>query len=236
MVCRYPAYFPGSTNPLDLYAIWPGEWSTKGMAALAQRTVLAMGALGSWQQGNALPEMVPAAVRAGVEPGWILGNLSARVNATMAQSGVMAEGAETQGATQVSAAQHPVKASICSVVLSFGAQGVNDMLCSSFDDGIIRLFDHWPLDEDASFQTLRTQGGFLVSATLRSRVVETGVRIRATADGTATLADPPGWSGGIVVKDGAGRTVPASAGSEPQTWTWPAKAGDAFVVNFAAGH
>ena len=108
VVCRYPAYFPGSTNPLDLYAIWPGEWSTKGMAALAQRTVLAMGALGSWQQGNALPEMVPAAVRAGVEPGWILGNLSARVNATMAQSGVMAEGAETQGATQVSAAQHPV--------------------------------------------------------------------------------------------------------------------------------
>ena len=108
VVCRHPAYFPGSTNPLDLYAIWPGEWSTKGMAALAQRTVLAMGALGSWQQGNALPEMVPAAVRAGVEPGWILGNLSARVNATMAQSGVMAEGAETQGATQVSAAQHPV--------------------------------------------------------------------------------------------------------------------------------
>ena len=43
-------------------------------------------------------------------------------------------------------------------------------------------------------------------------------------------------SGGIVVKDGAGRAVPASAGSEPQTWTWPAKAGDAFVVNFAAGH
>ena len=110
------------------------------------------------------------------------------------------------------------------------------MLCSSFDDGIIRLFDHWPLGEDASFQTLRTQGGFLVSATLTSRAVETGIRIAATADGTCTLADPPGWSGGIVVKDGAGRTVPASAGSEPQTWTWPAKAGDAFVVNFAAGH
>ena len=81
MICRYPAYFPGSTNPLDLYAIWPGEWSTKGMAALAQRTVLAMGALGSWQQANALPEMVPAAVRAGVEPAWILGNLSVEPNA-----------------------------------------------------------------------------------------------------------------------------------------------------------
>ena len=111
------------------------------------------------------------------------------------------------------------------------------MLCSSFDDGIIRLFDHWPLDEDASFQTLRTQGGFLVSATLRSRVVETGIRIGAqSVVASVTLADPPGWSGGIVVKDGAGRAVPASAGSEPQTWTWPAKAGDAFVVNFAAGH
>ena len=60
-----------------------------------------MGALGSWAQGNALPEIIPAAVRAGVDPGWILGNLSAVVNATMAQSGVTAEGAETQGATQV---------------------------------------------------------------------------------------------------------------------------------------
>lgn len=69
-----------------------------------------MGGLGSWMQGNSFPEIVPAAVRAGVEPIWILSNISLRTNTTMAQSGVMAEGAETQGATQ----------------------GVNDMLCSSY--------------------------------------------------------------------------------------------------------
>ena len=116
-----PAYFPGSTNPLDLYALWPGETvgtnSPKALRAIGAQTVVTMGGLGSWMQGNAFPEIVPAAVRAGVEPLWILGNISQRTNLTMAQSGVMAEGAETQGATQ----------------------GVNDMLLSSYD-GMLRLF------------------------------------------------------------------------------------------------
>ena len=89
------------------------------------------------------PEIVPAAVRAGVEPLWILGNISLRTNQTMAESGVMAEGAETQGATQ----------------------GVNDMLMSSYD-GMLRLFSLWPASEDASFTQLRAKGGFIVSAEL----------------------------------------------------------------------
>ena len=115
---EYPAYFPGSTNPLDLYALWPGEMSatTPALRAIAVQTVATMGLLGSWQQGNAFPEIVPAAVRAGLEPLWILGNISARVNSTMAPSGVLAEGAETQGVTQ----------------------GINDMLCASWD-GVLRL-------------------------------------------------------------------------------------------------
>ena len=124
--------------PWSRYSLWPGEMSasTPALLAIGARTVAAMGALGSWQQGNAFPEMVPAAVRAGVRPEWILGNISARVNATMAQSGVMAEGAETQGATQ----------------------GINDMLCASWD-GVIRLFSPWPLGQPAAFTQLRAKGG-----------------------------------------------------------------------------
>lgn len=96
------------------YALWPGETvgahSSKVLRSIGKQTVVTMGGLGSWMQGNAMPEIVPAAVRAGVEPLWILGNISLRTNSTMAQSGVTAEGAETQGATQ----------------------GINDMLCSSY--------------------------------------------------------------------------------------------------------
>ena len=207
---EYPKYFPGSFNPLNVYSVWPGEMAdtTPELRAVAKQTVTTMGALGSWQQGNAFPEMIPAAVRAGVEPAFILGNLTIRVNDTMAQSGVMAEGAETQGATQ----------------------GVNDMLCSSFPDGVIRLFNAWPLGEGASFTTLRAKGAFLVSASLHQRVVRSPVTIASLAGGAATLLEPAGWTGGIGVRDGSGGSVAHVAGTVPHTWTWPTKAGQTYTV------
>jgi hypothetical protein len=214
-----PSYFPGSTNPLDLYAMWPGETvgasSPKALREIGKQTVVTMGGLGSWMQGNAMPEIVPAAVRAGVEPLWILGNISLRTNATMAQGGVTAEGAETQGVTQ----------------------GINDMLCSSYG-GVLRLFDVWPPTEDASFLNLRAKGGFLVNASLQSGQTTTGLTILSEQGGTLTLQNPQGWSGGISVKDSSGDAVETTAGPPSEdgvlSWTWPTKIAEVYTVNMSA--
>ena len=162
-----------------------------------------------------MPEIVPAAVRAGVEPLWILGNISLRTNATMAQGGVTAEGAETQGVTQ----------------------GINDMLCSSYG-GVLRLFDVWPPTEDASFLNLRAKGGFLVNASLQSGQTTTGLKILSEQGGTLTLQNPQGWSGGISVKDSSGDAVETTAGPPSEdgvlSWTWPTKIAEVYTVNMSA--
>ena len=140
-------------------------------------------------------------MRAGLKPEWILGNISARVNQTMAQSGVMAEGAETQGATQ----------------------GVNDMLCASYD-GVIRLFSVWPLEENSSFTHLRAKGAFLVSARLRSGVVVAPVTITSLAGKMAVMMTPPGWSsGGVLVMGSDGSKPDVVSGKETNTWQWNTK-------------
>ena len=208
---EYPRYFPGSLNPLNLYALWPGTMSatTPQLRAIGRQTVTAMATLGSWQEGNAFPEMVPASVRAQLNPNWILGNISARVNATMAQSGVMAEGAETQGATQ----------------------GVNDMLCASYE-GVIRLFSVWPLEENCSFTHLRAKGGFLVSAQLRSGVVVAPVNITSSAGKMVVLQTPPGWpSNGIHVVGSDDSKPDVMSGKETGTWQWSTEIDVSYVVS-----
>ena len=47
---------------LTRYALWPGETvgahSRKGLRSIGKQTVVTMGGLGSWMQGNAMPEIV----------------------------------------------------------------------------------------------------------------------------------------------------------------------------------
>ena len=144
---EYPSYFPGSLNPLNTYALFPGEvigaGSDAGLRAVGAATVATMGALGSWMQGNAFPQITNAAVRAGLPSAQILGNMSLVINATMSPGGMMREGAECGGAVQA----------------------VNDLLMSSYD-GVLRLFAGWPRGEDAGFETLRAKGAFVVTANI----------------------------------------------------------------------
>jgi hypothetical protein len=62
---------------------------------------------------------------------------------------------------------------------------VNEMLVQGLN-GILRLFPAWPSDVDASFTNLRTEGGFLVSATLKQQKVD-NIRIESTAGGKLTF-------------------------------------------------
>ena len=62
---------------------------------------------------------------------------------------------------------------------------VNEMLVQGLS-GIIRFFPAWPSDIDASFTKLRTEGGFLVSAAMKKKVVS-NIRIESTAGGKLTF-------------------------------------------------
>eukprot|EP01043_Picozoa_sp_COSAG02_P077540 COSAG02_NODE_17018_length_1035_cov_0.917735_1_plen_115_part_00 len=107
-----------------------------------------------------------------------------------------------------------------------------------FAGGVIRLFDVWPPNQDASFQNLRAKGGFLISASLRSGKTETGITVFSEVGSTATLQTPVGWSGGIVVKDSSGSSVQTTAGPASEdgvlSWTWDTKHTEMYTINLSA--
>jgi hypothetical protein len=76
----------------------------------------------------------------------------------------------------------------------FAAAGViTEMLLQGVGD-TIRIFPAWPKDQDAAFENLRAQGGFLVSAEQKAgQVVK--LEIASTIGGKLRLLDP--WSGKI---------------------------------------
>lgn len=230
---EHPLYFPGSTNPLAFYAMWPGEnvgiSSPEPVRKVAAETVLLLGAMGAWGQGNAFPETFPAAVRAGVDPKVVLGNMTIVINKTMPRNILGNEGQECAGATQA----------------------VNDMLCSSYD-GVIRLFAAWPLDEPASFTTLRAKGSFLVSAVLNgssrgstsstggstggSENVVSGLTITSEVGQPVLLLSP--WKGsGVAVTDKAtgNAVVVKPAPQEAGVYTWKTSPSTVYVVGEKRG-
>ena len=66
---------------------------------------------------------------------------------------------------------------------------ISEMLIQSVDD-IIRLFPAWPKDKAATFELLRTQGGFLVSAEQNAKGKIGPIRIQSTVGGTLRVVSP----------------------------------------------
>ena len=104
--------------------------------------------------------------------------------------------------------------------------------------GVIRLFDLWPSEQDASFRQLRAKGGFLVSASLRGGQTETGITLLSEVGSNVTLKNPVGWSGGIMVTDSSGNEVETEAGPQTQdgvlSWSWTTKNAETYTINMAA--
>ena len=65
------------------------------------------------------------------------------------------------------------------------------MMCMGHQ-GIVRLFQGWPKDKDASFNRIRVEGAFLVSASIKDGVVGE-VTIVSEKGRPLTLLDP--WTG-----------------------------------------
>jgi len=65
-------------------------------------------------------------------------------------------------------------------------------------DNVIRVFPCWPKEKDASFTSLRAQGGFLVSAEQKAgKVVR--LEITSTVGGRLRLLSP--WTGKLIERD-----------------------------------
>eukprot|EP00040_Diaphanoeca_grandis_P025184 m.139207 g.139207 ORF g.139207 m.139207 type:complete len:1138 (-) comp30045_c0_seq1:20-3433(-) len=75
-------------------------------------------------------------------------------------------------------------------------QAVNELLFQSFE-GFLRLFPGWPLDESASFTTLRGVGAFLVSASVSDKGVVGTVTVLSEMGSPCTVLSP--WSRAITV-------------------------------------
>ena len=211
---EHPLYWPGQLNPLAIYALWPSEELGLGadsaeLLSIGERTVRTMGAMGSYSNGNAFPEIFPAAVRAGVNPLFVLGNMSAEITRTMAPNGMLDEGQECSGATQA----------------------VNDMLMSSYGtpQPAIRLFAGWPLAEDASFTTLRAKGAFVVSGAISGGVVMPAYLLSEQGAACAVLSPWPG--GGLVVRDAAGNEVPTQREPRLGAFTFATEKGATYTIS-----
>ena len=69
-------------------------------------------------------------------------------------------------------------------------RAVNEMLLTTPDGIFIEIFPFFPRDEPASFTTLRSKGGWLVSANQSELGLISGVMIVATVSDTCHLVDP----------------------------------------------
>ena len=206
-------------NPVVMQAIFPGERvgmdSSVMERRIARQTVETAGAaLGAWTQSNSFPHTVNAAVRAGMDPREILGNLTKQLNVTMQNRN------SPKGLLQFDGSQGQECAG--------ASQAVNDMLCSSYS-GYIHLFERWPLEEDASFTTLRTHGGFLVSASLHGGIVN-NVTVTSEAGEPVVLVSP--WaSKSFAVKGEQGQAVAVAPGARQGTYTWKTTKGASYTVS-----
>jgi alpha-L-fucosidase 2 len=80
----------------------------------------------------------------------------------------------------------------------FAAAGaIAELLLQSVGD-ILRVFPAWPKEQDAKFENLRAQGGFLVSAEQQDGKV-TKLQIVSTVGGQLRLLDP--WTGKLVERE-----------------------------------
>jgi hypothetical protein len=200
--CGSPYFFKQQDDPLVVYPIYPGEQVglSSALQKVAVDTVLAVDA---WQQGNAFPQIFPAAVRAGVNFTVINEQLLQRFthmppNGYLSQSG---GGIETAG----------------------GLLCVTEMLLQSWD-GVLRLFPVWG-GGDAQFCNLRAVGAFLVSVRRMDDAVLDWT-VESEAGEPCTFLSP--WPGrpSVAVR---GANVPLIAKGRGE-WTFATQMGRVYSI------
>lgn len=85
---------------------------------------------------------------------------------------------------------------------------INELLLQGVND-ILRFFPAWPADQEAAFENLRAQGGFLVSAGFAAGTT-TAATIRSTAGGRLRFLNP--WPAAPVVRVNGTTIAPDAEG------------------------
>ena len=89
-------------------------------------------------------------------------------------------------------------------------QAVNELLLQSFQ-GVLRFFPGWPLNESASFTTLRAVGAFLVSGKVDGSGVVQPITITSEVGSRCTMLSP--WGEDIAVHSGGAKVVVTPLGA-----------------------
>lgn len=122
---------------------------------------------------NGIETCFPGAVRVGYDAADLLKRLKKRISLTVYPNLWI-----TQGGGGIE--------TLAAVPLT-----INEMLMQSYE-GVLRVFPNWIMDQDASFQKLRAYGAFLVSACLRSGVIDS-VELISEKGMPCTMENP--WKG-----------------------------------------
>ena len=175
-------------NSLGIQHIYPsGAIGLGSEPKLLQISRDMISEMGRWSDYNAFPTFYTAAVRVGYDSETILTHLREQLTKHGYQNLFVYYGG---GGIEC-----------CSAVPTC----INEMLLQSHE-GIIRLFPVWPKHKDASFKTLRADGAFLVSASLKNGAIR-DVTVTSEKGGTCKVQLP--WSESATIRQTGGRSQPS---------------------------
>jgi alpha-L-fucosidase 2 len=179
-------------NTLGIQHIYPagqiGLNSDRRLLQLAHNTIDEMK---RWKDFNGSNSFFPAAVRVGYNADTILTKLHEYSLHTYPNGFQL---------------NNPHGIENCSTV----PNTINEMLCMSSQD-VIRVFEVWPKEQDASFSSIRCEGAFLVSASLQNRQVQF-VKIISEKGRTCNFQNP--WPGKMVLVKSNKRTAEKRRGDK----------------------
>jgi hypothetical protein len=205
-----PFYFAPTDNPLQLYAIWPGEQISLGadpaMLTIARNSIdLTAGST----EDNAPPTVFTAAVRVGYDVEQFYGNLSLMLT-KLRPNGELGIGfpMEHLGVTNA----------------------VSEMLLQSheLETGLLRFFPGVRENETVSFARLRANGGFLVSA-LYDQGVASNIVVDSTVGGVCSFESP--FARSAKVTTAAGASVATTSLKTAGQFSFSTTAGTSYLIS-----
>jgi hypothetical protein len=186
---------------------------------VARNTIHMVNSFSGWHPVNGICLAWPSAARMmdkhepyPVGPGQLMDTWAAALNATMQRNfwpNMGGGGLEQVGATQA----------------------INELLLQSYQ-GMLRFFPGWPLDEPASFTTLRAVGAFLVTAEVTDSGTVGPITIVSEAGMPCTVLSP--WDpGAIAVRSSVGTNVTVTQLGSGR-YQFDTAAGATYTVSAAA--
>ncbi|HEX5153185.1 MAG TPA: hypothetical protein VFW07_17160 [Parafilimonas sp.] len=165
------AWWPDNT--LGIQHIYPaGQIGLNSDSSILQIARNTIGVMGRWTDNNGTNSFFPAAVRIGYNADTILKKLH-DYSLHIYPNGFQLN--------------NPHGIENCSTV----PNAINEMMCMS-NQNVLRVFEVWPKEKDASFVNIRSEGAFLVSSVIKNKLVQY-VKIISEKGRTCVLQNP--WPG-----------------------------------------